>query len=111
MQPTASALTHKVARLRASIRRFLASSPEAIISASSIETFSKLNSAHVFSSIVLKVLKDTPSAVVSIRTNLNSSFLTQLTINLDAFLPLRTRVLVPFSLLSSDTLVSGIKYS
>ena len=102
---------HKVARLIVSIRRFLASSPEAITSESWIDTFSKVNSAHVFSSIVLKVLKDTPSAVLSTSTKDNSPFLTQETITFDAFLPFNTRVLVPLSLLSSDKFVSGFKYS
>ena len=41
----------------------------------------------------------------------NSPFLTHETIIFDAFLPFKTSVLVPLSLLSSDTFVSGFKYS
>ena len=51
-----------VAKFKTSTSKLEASSPEAITSSSSRLTFSKVNSAHVCSSIVLKELNETPSA-------------------------------------------------
>ena len=111
MQPTASALTHKVAKFIASNSNLLASSPEAIIFASSIDTLSKIYSAHVCSSIVLKELNETPLASWSTRTNAKELSLIQDTIILEAFLPFKTSDFVPLSLLLSDKFVFGFKYS
>ena len=107
MQPTASALTQRVARLIALNKRSLASEPLAIIFASETKTFSKETSEHVWPSTVGNDVTETPSALESIITRARSSPELHETINLDAFAPLRTSAFVPLSLLSAESDVSG----
>ena len=73
MHPTASALTHKVAKLIELFRRVIALSPVPITSSEFIDTFSNVISAQDWPSTVGKVFIDIPSLSAFTITRANSS--------------------------------------
>ena len=109
MHPTASALTHNVAKFIVSFIRVTAWSPEAMKFDLSNWTFSNDISEHDWPATVEKELIETPSVFESSITRLNILSLMHVTINFSEFDPFKTKVFVPLRIFLESRFEIGFK--